>query len=213
MGNITLYDYWRSSAAYRVRIALNLKNLEYDSVVVNLLEAEHKTIEYRSKNPQAIVPAIEIDNQTFTQSLAIIEYLDELYPDPLLLSPDSQQRARIRALSYAIAMEIHPICNLSVIVHVAKLTQGGDQAKLDWMKKFIRAGLQSFEGCLDDGQTGRFCNGDRVSMADCCLIPQLYNAQRWGIDYSDLIKISAVEKACGEIDAFYNAYPDRCQQS
>jgi maleylacetoacetate isomerase len=211
MGKITLYDYWRSSAAYRVRIALNLKNLEYDTVVINLLEAEHKNSEYRDKNPQAIVPAIDIDDQTFTQSLAIIEYLDEIYPEPLLLSPDPQQRVRIRALSYAIAMEIHPICNLSVVVHVAELTQGGDQAKLDWMKKFIRAGLQSFEACLDDGKTGTFCNGDQVSMADCCLIPQLYNAQRWGIDYSDLIKISAIEKACGEISAFYDAFPDRCQ--
>ena len=212
MGKITLYDYWRSSASYRVRITLNIKNLEYETIVVNLLEAEHKASNYRSKNPQAIVPALAIDDQIFTQSLAIIEYLDEIHPEPLLLSPDPQQRARIRALSYAIAMEIHPICNLSVAVHVAELTKGGDQAKLDWMDKFIRSGLQSFEACLDDGKTGRFCNGDRVSMADCCLVPQLYNAQRWGIGYSDLKRICQIEKACGEIAAFAHAHPDRCQQ-
>jgi len=211
MSKITLYDYWRSSAAYRVRIALNLKNLNYDTVVINLLDAEHKSAEYRSKNPQAIVPALDLDGQIFTQSLAIIEYLDDVYPQTLLLAADPRQRARIRVLSYAIAMEIHPICNLPVVAHVAEITQGGDQAKLDWMKNFIRAGLHSFEACLDDGKTGKFCNGDKVSMADCCLIPQLYNANRWGIDYSDLSKITAIEKSCGEIGAFYDAYPDRCQ--
>ena len=214
MGKITLYDYWRSSAAYRVRIALNLKNLKYDTVVVNLLEAEHKTIGIsRVKTPRRLCRPSKLRVKHLPSLWQLLNISTNYIPNLCLSAPDPQQRARIRALSYAIAMEIHPICNLSVIVHVAELTQGGDQAKLDWMKKFIRAGLQSFEACLDDEKTGRFCTGDRVSMADCCLIPQLYNAQRWGIDYSDLTKISAIEKACGEIDAFYDAYPDRCQQS
>ncbi len=212
MDKITLYDYWRSSASYRVRIALNLKGLEYETVVVNLLTAEHKAREYTNINPQAIVPAIVVDGRTFTQSLAIIEYLDNVYPQVPLLASDPVANARIRALSYAIAMEIHPICNLSVAMHVADLTGGGDQAKRDWMNRFIGAGLESFESCLGDRLSGTFCHGDSVSMADCCLVPQLYNAKRWGVDYSGLEKICAIEEACGKIGAFYDAYPDRCRQ-
>ncbi len=212
MGKITLYDYWRSSASYRVRIALNLKGLEYETVAVDLLTAEHRAPEYRKNNPQAIVPAIDIDGRTLSQSLAIIEYLDKVCPQIPLLASDPVTNARIRALSYAIAMEIHPICNLSVVKHVAELTGGGDQVKLDWMNKFISTGLETFESCLGDGLTGIYCNGDGVSMADCCLIPQLYNAKRWGVDYSGLEKICAIEEACGKIEAFCDAHPDRCQQ-
>jgi maleylacetoacetate isomerase len=210
MHDITLYDYWRSSASYRVRIALNLKGLSYSSVSVNLLKHEQKSPEHLKRNPQAIVPAIDIGDKTLTQSLAIIEYLDEIYPRVPLLAQDAEGRARIRTLSYAIAMEIHPVCNLSVVSHVAELAGGGDQTKIDWMQKFIGQGLAAFERYLDDPATGTYCHGDKVSMADCCLIPQLYNARRWGANYGGLKKICAIEEACSQIKAFDDAHPDRC---
>jgi maleylacetoacetate isomerase len=210
MDKITLYDYWRSSASYRVRIALNLKGLDYSSMAVDLLNNQHKSPEHLRKNPQAIVPAIDIGDKTLTQSLAIIEYLDEIYPRVPLQANDAEGRARIRKLSYAIAMEIHPVCNLSVVNHVAELTGGGDQVKIAWMQKFIGKGLTAFEKYLDDGATGSFCHGETVSMADCCLIPQLYNAKRWGADYSGLEKICAIEETCGRVNAFVDAHPDQC---
>ena len=209
MSKIKLYDYWRSSASYRVRIALNLKDLAFTSLVVNLLDGEHKGDQYAKIHPQGIVPAIEIDGKVFTQSLAIIEHLDEIFPTVPLLPLDGLGRARVRSLSYAIAMEIHPLCNLSVVNHVATLTKGGDPVKQEWMKKFIHSGLGAFEACLDDGQAGKFCHENRVSMADCCLIPQLYNAKRWGVDYRKFEKICAIEENCLNLDAFGAAHPDR----
>lgn len=211
MDKITLHDYWRSSASYRVRIALNLKGIEYSTNTIDLLTGQQKSPEHLNKHPQGIVPAIDIDGKTLTQSLAIIEYLDETRPQVPLLPQDAAGRARVRALSYAIAMEIHPVCNLSVVKHVESLAGGGDETKIKWMQKFIHSGLAGFEVYLEEKPEGLFCHGESVSMADCCLVPQLYNAKRWGADYSGFENICRIENACSHLPAFIKAHPDSCK--
>ena len=211
MTDVVLYDYWRSSASYRVRIALNFKGIPYDAVSIDLLKGQHKSAEHLAKQPQGIVPAIDIDGQTLTQSLAIIEYLEETRPERPLMPKEAGARARVRAISGAIAMEIHPICNLSIVKYVESLIGGGDDTKIQWMQRFIRKGLLDVETYLGDGKSGLFCHGDQITMADCCLIPQLYNAARWGAKYDDLEKICAIEQACKEIPAFDKAHPDNNQ--
>ena len=208
MGEVVLYDYWRSSASYRVRIALNLKNIEYTTRAIDLLAGQHKSPDYLIKQPQGIVPAIDIDGITLTQSLAIIEYLDETRPGSPLMPVDAVARARVRAISNAIAMEIHPVCNLSVVKHMESLAGGGDETKIKWMQKYIRSGLLGVEAYLVDVKTGQYCHGDNPTMADCCLIPQLYNANRWGAEYNDLEAICAIEQACNELAAFQSARPE-----
>jgi maleylacetoacetate isomerase len=203
-----LYDYWRSSASYRVRIALNLAGVDYDSVPVNLLDRSHRNADHLARNPQGLVPVLDIDGLMLTQSLAIIEYLDETRAGGLFLPDDSAGRARVRALSYAVAMEIHPICNLAVIGHVAALTGGGDEARKAWTQKFIRDGLVSLEAMLARAPATRFCHGDRPTMADLCLIPQLYNARRWEVGLDDLSNIRRVASACEPLEAFRRAHPD-----
>ncbi|KZK87784.1 Maleylpyruvate isomerase [Pseudovibrio sp. W64] len=207
MSNIKLYDYWRSSASYRVRIALNLKGLSYDMVTVNLLKGEQKADENLSRNPQGFVPSLDLDGDMLTQSLAIIEYLDELHPAPALLPSTARERARVRALSHAIAMDIHPVCNLGVVQRIVELAGGDDQVKIDWMREFIAKGLDAFEQMLADGQSGKFCHGDQVGLADICLVPQVYNADRWGVDRSHLTRISAIFEQTEQIEAFQKAAP------
>lgn len=202
-----LYDYWRSSASYRVRIALNLLGIEYEAVSVNLLAKEHKTPEHLARNPKGAIPVLDIDGQRLTQSLAIVEYLEETRPGAHLLPPDPAGRARVRALSYAIAMDIHPICNLGPVAHVMALTGGGDAMRSDWMKKFIGEGLSAVEKLLDHPATGRFCHGDRPTMADLCLVPQVYNANRWQADTASFSRINAIVAECAKLPAFEAAYP------
>ena len=204
--DIVFYDYWRSSASYRVRIALNLLGLEADYRPVNLLTRAHLEDDYLKLNPQGLLPAVIIDGKTLTQSLAIIEYLDASVPDSELLPDDLDGQYRVRQLSYAIAMEIHPVCNLSVVKHVSDLTGGGDETKVAWMRHFIGKGLAAFEDLLDEN--GPFCHGSTPTMADCCLIPQIYNAERWGVDLSGYPKIARVVAACNALDAFKDAHPD-----
>ncbi len=204
-----LYDYWRSSASYRVRIALNLLGLEYDSVHVDLLKQEHKHLDHLCRNPQGLVPTLAMDGHMMTQSLAIIEYLDEIYPDAGFLPGDPVGRQRVRALSHAIAMEIHPVCNLGVTTHVTQLAGGGEETRAAWMRKFIGEGLSAFEAMLDHPDTGAFCHGEAPGMADFCLVPQVYNARRWGAKIDDLKRINAIVEHCETIDAFAAAHPDR----
>lgn len=208
MSDIILYDYWRSSASYRVRIALNLKELDYFAHPVDLLTKSHQDPEYLEKNPQGLLPAVEIDGFHFTQSLAIIEYLDETRPEHRLVPNVPIERARVRALSHAIAMEIHPVCNLSVAAHVTHLTGGGEAGKKAWMQHFILKGLTAFEAMLQSEFTGLFCHGNEPTMADCCLIPQLYNADRWDVSLDDMPRISAIRKRCDAMGAFQKAHPD-----
>ncbi|MBA5778750.1 maleylacetoacetate isomerase [Stappia sp. F7233] len=209
MAEAVLYDYWRSSAAYRVRIALNLLGIAYDAAPVNLLKGEHKAPPNLGRNPQGLVPTLEIDGLTLTQSLAVIEYLNETRAGSGLLPDDAAGRHRVRALSYAIAMEIHPVCNMSVAGHVMKLAGGDESVRVEWMRKFIGEGLRAFEAMLDAPQTGTFCHGDTPTMADLCLVPQLYNAERWGADISACSRLRSIGDRCAAIDAFAAAHPDR----
>lgn len=208
MADAVLYDYWRSSASYRVRIALNLLGIAYESRVISLVEKAHREPEFVQKNPQGLVPTLKIDGQTISQSLAIIEYLDETRTDAGFLPKYTMERARVRALSYAIAMEIHPICNLRTIDYVVEIVEGSDETRISWMKKFIGDGLVAYEALLDAPETGKFCHGDTPTMADLCLIPQLYNAQRWGVEFSRFERISRIAATCNALKAFEDAHPD-----
>ena len=208
MADITLYDYWRSSASYRVRIALNLKGLAYDQVVVNLLAGEHRADAHRARSPIGYVPALEIDGQMMTQSMAILEYLEARYPDPALLPADPAEAARLRAIAYAIAMDIHPICNLNVTNHHAAAFDGDDSAKDAWMVHFMTRGLAAVEVMADHPRTGPFLHGEAPGMADCVLVPQLYNARRRNMDLADMPRLAAIEEACLAHPAFAAAVPE-----
>lgn len=207
MSQPILHDYWRSSASYRVRIALNTLGLAYRATPVDLVAKMHRGAAYLARNPQGLVPALDIDGLFLTQSLAIIEYLDETRHAGFLPS-DPAGRARVRAVSHAIAMEIHPVCNLRVVNHVMDLTGKGEEARVAWMRRFIPEGLAAVDAMLDDPATGRFCHGDRPGMADFCLVPQVYNAERWGADIAGLTRIRRIADACGELPAFKDAHPD-----
>lgn len=207
MAEAFLYDYWRSSASYRVRIALNLAGIETHSVSVDLVKQEHKSPAHLDLNPQGFVPVLEIDGHAFTQSLAIVDYLDETRTLGLLPA-NPVEKARARALAHAIALDVHPVCNLQVIAHVAKLTPDNANARQDWMQRFIPAGLQAFEKLLEGFTQSPFCCGDTPGLADICLMPQIYNADRWGVDYSDCPRIIGVRDACAAHPAFAAAHPD-----
>ncbi|WP_026616100.1 maleylacetoacetate isomerase [Ensifer aridi] len=212
MANETvLYDYWRSSASYRVRIALNLVGESYRSVPIDLLAKAHRAPEHLGRNPQGLVPVLDIDGERLTQSLAIIEYLAETRKGAGFLPADPLGRQRVRALSYAVAMEIHPVCNLGVVAHVMASASDGELARRTWMQKFIGEGLAAFERMLDHLSTGTFCHGDDPSMADICLVPQVYNARRWEVDLCHCPRIVAIDQRCAEIDAFARAHPDQAK--
>ena len=203
-----LYDYWRSSASYRVRIALNMLAEPFTRESVDLLAKVNRSDAHLARNPQGLVPVLEIDGHCFTQSLAIIEYLDETRGAGFL-PDDAVGRQRVRALAYAIAMEIHPVCNLNVVSHVMELAGGGDETRTGWMRKFIGEGLGAFETMLAAPGTGIFCHGNKPGMADICLVPQVYNARRWGVDLSAFPRLTAISDRCAELNAFAAAHPDR----
>lgn len=206
--SIILHDYWRSSAAYRVRIALNLAGVSYQSSEVNLLDKSHKSPEYLDINPQGLVPALEIDGHILTQSLAIIGYLSETRG--LTVLPDEPYaRARVNAAAMALSIDLHPICNLRVIDYA---TGGDEPARCKWMQHFITPGLAAFEKLID-GFDGPYCCGDQPSLADICMMPQLYNADRWGATYSACAKIIQAQAACSKNPAFTAAHPDRRRQA
>jgi len=205
MAEVVLHDYWRSSASYRVRIALEHLGIAYRKVRVDLLKGEQRAEDYRAINPQGLVPTLEIDGRVLTQSLAIIEYLAETRPEAGIMPADPVDRHFVRTLSYVIAMEIHPICNSHVVAHVVELT-GDPDAREAWMRKFVGQGLADVERLLA-GRSGRFAFGDRPTMADFCLVPQLYNARRWGADLSACERLLAIEAECAKLPAFEAAFP------
>jgi maleylacetoacetate isomerase len=202
-----LYDYWRSSASYRVRIALNLLGIEATILPVNLLQKDQISTDYLARNPQGLVPVLEIDGLILTQSMAIIEYLDETRPGHKLMPSDAAGRARVRALASAIACDIHPVCNLRVLDQLMVVSGNKESVRAEWMNKFIGDGLTAFEKLLDHPATGGFCNGDTPTMADLCLVPQLYNARRWKVDFTHLIRVNAISERCHEVEAFRLAAP------
>ncbi|HNG66436.1 MAG TPA: maleylacetoacetate isomerase, partial [Thauera aminoaromatica] len=180
-----LYTYFRSSAAYRVRIALNLKGLDYEAVPVHLVRGggEHRQPAYLGLNPAGLVPALEDQGQVLTQSLAIIEYLEESHPQPALLPAAPLDRARVRAIAQAIACDIHPVNNLRVLQYLTRELDASEEQKNAWYRHWIGVGLQAVEAMLaGDARTGAFCHGDTPGLADCCLVPQVFNARRFGCE-------------------------------
>lgn len=204
---LTLYGYWRSSAAYRVRIALNLKGLEYRSESVHLAKAEQHHAEFAAISPQEQVPVLRDGQRVIRQSLAIIEYLDETRPDVPLLPASARERARVRAIALAIACDVHPLNNLRVVQHLKKLHP--EFAQDEWMRHWIALGFAGVEAMLaEHPSTGEFCDGDSPSMADCVLVPQVFNARRFGVDLGAYPTIVRIDAACREIAAFQAAAPE-----
>ena len=204
-----LYTYFRSSAAFRVRIALNLKGLEYEPAFVHLAKGEHRQPAYTAVNPHALVPTLEEAGRRLTQSLAIIEYLDESRPIPPLMPKEAFARARVRALSLLIACEIHPLNNLRVLQHLKRaLGQREDQINA-WYRHWIAEGLAKLESGLAEGGTGRFSHGDAPTMADCCLVPQVFNAQRYQCDTTPYPTVMRVHAECMKLEAFQRAQPGK----
>lgn len=203
MSDVVLWDYPKSSASYRLRIALNLADIDYRIETVDLLQKEHRTPAHLARNPQGFVPVLDIDGQRLTQSLAILDYLDETR-DLGLLPGDAAGRAKIRALAHAIAVDLHPVCNLSVAAHA---TNGEEPARTNWMRHFIEPRLAAFEAMLAGFDQTPFAAGNSPGLADICLIPQLYNARRWGADFAQCKRIQAVDAACAAHPAFQRAYP------
>ncbi len=209
-----LYSYFRSSASYRVRIALNLKGLSYETIPVHLLKngGEQFTEEYRRLNPAALVPALlddaDDDPMVLTQSLAIIEYLEETCPEPSLLPCDPRDRARVRAIALAIACDIHPLNNLRVLRYLVRKLNVSEDDKNAWYRHWCEQGLAAIEARLaNDKHTGVFCHGDIPTLADCCLVPQVANAQRLNCDLSSMPTIMRINTACLLLDAFAKAAP------
>lgn len=209
-----LYSFWRSSAAYRVRIALNLKELPYEVIPVHLVRngGEQLTPEYRALNPMALVPALIDDasdsGTVLTQSLAIIEYLEERFPAKPLLPADAADRAHVRSIALSIACEIHPLNNLRVLRYLVHDLNASEEGKNAWYRHWVEQGLASIEETLArDRRTGKFCVGDSPTIADCCLVPQIANAQRFNCDLSGVPTIMRIHDNCVAIDAFANAAP------
>ena len=202
-----LFDYFRSSAAYRLRIALNLKGLEAERRFVHLRKGEQRAAGYLEVNPQGLVPTLVIDGEAFTQSLAIIEYLDELHPEPPLLPRDAGDRAWVRSIALAIACDIHPIDNLRVLKHLQKI--GVDQdARDEWYRHWIVDGFGALETRLAARATDRFCFGDSPTLADVFLVPQVANAQRLKVPMEPYPRIRAINEACLALPAFDHARPE-----
>ncbi|HEX9684428.1 MAG TPA: maleylacetoacetate isomerase [Burkholderiales bacterium] len=207
-----LYSYFRSSAAYRVRIALNLKGLAYETVPVHLTRGggEQLAPGFRELNPQALVPLLQDAGHVFTQSLAIIEYLDEIHPQTPLLPKDPAARARVRALALAVACDLHPLNNLRVLNYLTGPMGLTDAAKQTWYRHWIAEGLGALEASLArDRATGHFCHGDAPGFADCCLIPQLANARRFKCDVAPYPTLLRIEENCQALEAFRRAAPDQ----
>ena len=208
MTRAVLHDYFRSSAAYRVRIALNLKGVEYDRKRVNLLESEQQSANYRGLNPQGLVPMLEIDGLRLTQSLAIAVYLDQTRPEPPLMPGDPADGAHVRAMAMAIACDIHPINNLRVLKYL-KNELGQQQESIDlWYRHWVTEGLEALEA-MAAKRAGAFLFGDTPTLADICLVPQLYNARRFSVPITPFPTLRRADESASALPAFAAAYPDR----
>ena len=208
-----LYTYWRSSAAYRVRIALQLKGLDYEDAYIHLVRdgGEQLGEAYGAINPQKLVPSLELDDgAVMTQSLAMIEYLEEVHPEPALLPANPVDRARARALAQAVACDIHPVNNLRILKYLSGELQLDEDRKAAWYRHWVQTGFEALEKMLKDSSgTGRFCHGDKPGLADCCLVPQVYNARRFEVDMAAYPTIARIDGACLELEAFQKAAPER----
>lgn len=210
---LRLYGYWRSSAAYRVRIGLNLKGLAYESAQVHLIRdgGEQHLPQFAQANPQKLIPVLQHGDRLIRQSLAIIEYIDEVWSDRQALLPATARgRARARSLSLLVACEIHPLNNLRVLQYLEGEWRAPQSERDEWVRHWIREGFDALEALLaDDPATGTFCEGDQPTMADCCLIPQVYNARRFAVDLAPYPTIRRIEAECLALPAFDAARPER----
>lgn len=210
-GGLRLYSYWRSSAAYRVRIALNLKGLDYQLVPVHLLRdgGEQHAPAYRVVNPQGLVPALQHGQRLIRQSMAIIEYLDETFADQPLLPATARERARVRGLAQVIACDMHPLGNLRVLQYLEREFQATPEQREAWIRHWLALGFAAIEALLaENPSTGEFCDGDQPGLADCLLVPQLYNARRFGLDLDPYPTVRRIEARCLELEAFRRAAPE-----
>ena len=218
-----LYNYFRSSASFRVRIALQLKGLPYDYMPVHLVKGEHKAPDYAGRIGDALVPTLVTDGGTaLSQSMAIIEYLDETHPTPPLLPATPLARARVRALAQMVACEIHPLNNLRVLKYLVHGVHASEESKTAWYHHWVRGGLEAFERQLallaeerarEGMAPSRYCWGDAPTLADCCLVPQLFNAQRFQVRLDNLPLTMGVHAACMQLPAFQQAQPSACPDS
>lgn len=208
--NMKLYNYFRSSASYRVRIALNLKGLAYEYIPVHIAKGQHKLPAYAAVSADLLVPTLEIEGRRLSQSMAIIEYLDEIHPAPALIPADPFERAQVRALSQSIACEIHPLNNLRVLKYLSSDLQVSDEAKNTWYRHWVRSGLEAFERQLALLPDAAFCFGSTPTLADCCLVPQIFNAQRFKVDLDGLPRTMVAFDACSQLEAFKMAHPSAC---
>ncbi|GAB1594612.1 maleylacetoacetate isomerase [Lysobacter claricitrinus] len=208
---LRLYSYWRSSAAYRVRIGLALKELPYETVPVHLLRdgGEQHAADFHETNPQELVPVLQHGNRLYRQSMAILEYLDETWPESPLLPSLARDRARARGLAQLVACDVHPLNNLRVLQYFEREWNVPQAERDEWVRHWIVKGLEAMEMSLvDHPATGEFCEGDAPTLADCCLVPQLYNARRFGVDIERWATIARIEKACLALPAFDIARPE-----
>lgn len=205
-----LYSYWRSSAAYRVRIALHLKQLGFETIPVHLLQdgGQQHSASYQLLNPAQLVPVLQDDTVSLNQSLAIIEYLDEMYPEPALLPADVKCRAEVRALALDIACDIHPLNNLRVLQYLTGPLALNEQQKLAWIQHWLTTGFTALEQRLN-GTAGEYCYGDKITLADICLVPQVYNALRFNLDMQSYPHIYRIYQHCQQLAAFALAAPEQ----
>ena len=209
---LRLYSYWRSSAAYRVRIGLNLKGLRYETIPVHLVRdgGEQHQAEYAALNPQQLVPTLTHGVRVIRQSLAILEYLDEAWPSPRLLPMTARDRARVRSLAQMVAADIHPLNNLRVMRYFEQTWSVPQSERDEWTKHWIVEGFDAMEALLaNDAATGTYCHGQTPGLADCCLVPQVFNARRFGVDMAAFPTIARIEQACLELPAFADARPEK----
>lgn len=206
---LTLHSYFRSSAAFRVRIALNLKGLDYEQIPVNLLKGEHRLEAHRRRNPQGLVPVLETEQgSALTQSMAICEYLEERYPEPPLLPESLEARARVRSLALLVACEMHPLNNVSVLGYLTDELGVDEATKLAWYQHWVTKGFTAFEARLtQEAATGTFCHGDKPTLADVFLVPQMFNAERFNCDLSAFPTLVRIADRCRELPEFEKAAP------
>lgn len=205
-----LFNYFRSSASYRVRIALAIKSLAYDYRPVHLVKNEQLSQAYAAQSASRLVPLLRDGDAVLSQSLAIIEYLDETHPAPPLLPADALGRARVRALAYDVACEIHPLNNLRVLRYLTGDLKLAEDDKNRWYRHWVETGLETVERQLADARTGRFCHGDAPTLADCCLVPQIFNAQRFDCRLDHVPRVMKVFEACMALPAFESTQPSQC---
>ncbi|MGF1715603.1 maleylacetoacetate isomerase [Photobacterium chitinilyticum] len=202
-----LYDYYRSSASYRVRIALNLKGLNYEQCPVSLLDNEQCSASYTTLNPSALVPGLDTDRGMLGQSIAIMEYLEDCYPEPSIFPSSRWEKAKCREISLSIACDIHPLNNLRVLNYLHSEFGVNQNEKMIWYHHWLSRGFQTLEALLSS-DTHHFCCGDTPTMADICLLPQIYNARRFGFDVGPYPTLLRIEQHCLHLEAFVHAHPD-----